>query len=345
MKITFTHTIKFIALLIVLAGVFHKTSAQKYSQFDSVLYAVYADSLSLKKGKQCRMDSQKKGKEADKKIQAYIGKEKYREALSVFEQYKGEILMYQGHSDCFIPFFESMIELYYKVFDEDEARKKAIDLREFGRVYMEEIIAGGRIPKNYFSNSCLLAYDYRMQKEYVKAIGVYECIRSVLKQFGDTTSVAYATALSNEGILFEDFFFDNIEILEEGIDDDAKSTLMEIGAVAIGVLRKANAILNTLPDMKYSVDNVKILFRLLYIYEARDVDVEVVIACIEEIKEIYEVNEWEVDSRYGLARTRLLIGYIQAGEMQKAEELYALIKSQSTGECPSFEEIVRQMAK
>ena len=149
----------------------------------------------------------------------------------------------------------------------------------------------------------------------------------------------------HEGILFEDFFFDNIEILEEGIDDDAKSTLMEIGAVAIGMLRKANAILNTLPDMKYSVDNVKILFRLLYIYEARDVDVEVVIACIEEIKEIYEVNEWEVDSRYGLARTRLLIGYIQAGEMQKAEELYALIKSQSTGECPSFEEIVRQMAK
>ena len=71
---------------------------------------------------------------------------------------------------------------------------------------MEEIIAGGRIPKNYFSNSCLLAYDYRMQKEYVKAIGVYECICSVLKQFGDTTSVAYATALSNEGILFEDFF-------------------------------------------------------------------------------------------------------------------------------------------
>ena len=204
MKITFTHTIKFIALLIVLAGVFHKTSAQKYSQFDSVLYAVYADSLSLKKGKQCRMDSQKKGKEADKKIQAYIGKEKYREALSIFEQYKGEILMYQGHSDCFIPFFESMIELYYKVFDEDEARKKAIDLREFVRVYMEEIIAGGRIPKNYFSNSCLLAYDYRMQKEYVKAIGVYECICSVLKQFGDTTSVAYATALSNEGILFED---------------------------------------------------------------------------------------------------------------------------------------------
>ena len=97
---------------------------------------------------------------------------------------------------------------------------------------------------------------------------------------------------------------------------------MEIGAVAIGMLRKANAILNTLPDMKYSVDNVKILFRLLYIYEAR-----------------------EVDSRYGLARTRLLNGYIQAGEMQKAEELYALIKLQSTGECPSFEEIVRQMAK
>ena len=56
--------------------------------------------------------------------------------------------------------------------------------------------------------------------------------------------------------------------------------------MAIGMLRKANAILNTLPDMKYSVDNVKILFRLLYIYEARDVDVEVVIACIEEITSV-----------------------------------------------------------
>ena len=105
----------------------------------------------LKKVSNAEWIHRKKGKRLIK-IQAYIGKEKYREALSVFEQYKGEILMYQGHSDCFIPFFESMIELYYKVFDEDEARKKAIDLREFGRVYMEEIIAGGRIPKNYFSN-------------------------------------------------------------------------------------------------------------------------------------------------------------------------------------------------
>ena len=135
------------------------------------------------------------------------------------------------------------------------------------------------------------------------------------------------------------FFFKELETLKADANDHVKEILLAIGIKAIEMSKKANTIFNALPEMKYSNENANTLYHLSHIYQAIG-EHSLAIPCIEQLKEIREINEWETDP---LLNTQLLICYIQTGEMQEAKELYDLIKSQSESECPPFEEIIEKV--
>lgn len=48
----------------------------------------------------------------------------------------------------------------------------------------------------------------------------------------------------------------------------------------------------------------------------------------DDVVDIYEKNDWVTDFDYSMARLDLLFTYIEMGEMQKAKELYAVIKAE-----------------
>lgn len=309
------------------------------------LALLFGDTVSFEDVEQDTKRLAAQGEKAYKKIREYIEKEEYRKALDTFETHMVDIYLYFVRSDNNVyPFYEDMIELYYQELDEEEAIKKDIYIRQFCDIIMEEIFAiRGRVPVYYYPNANKLSNIYYKQKDYNMAADIANRIVSVFEQTGDTICTAYAMALSNLGTVYWRVLCSTIDSL--GIDelenepDDVVDILRQTAMSAIDLQRKANAIYNSIPEMKYSEENNNVLLLILEVYSVIQETPD--LQTLEQVRAIYEKNNWETDFYYSMARLNLLFTYIEMGEMQKAKELYAVIKAEDEeNKLPSFKEIV-----
>lgn len=305
---------------------------------------MYGDTISFEDAEQDTKRLAAKGEKAYKKILEYIEKEEYRKALDTFEAHMVDIYLYFGRSDYAYPFYEDMIELYYQELDEEEAIKKDINIRQFCHAIMQGVFAiGGEVPKYYHQNASKLNCIYYKQKDYNQAADIARNIVNVFELTGDTICSGYAMVLSNLGTIYWRMLcciIDSLGIDElENEPDDVVDILRQTAMSAIDLQRKANAIYNSIPEMKYSEENNNVLLLILEVYSVIQETPD--LQTLEQIRAIYEKNNWETDFYYSMARLNLLFSYIKMGEMQKAKELYTVIKAEDEeNKLPSFEEIV-----
>lgn len=302
------------------------------------------DTISLKNVEQEIKRGVAEGEKAYKQILEYIEKEEYRKALDTFDVHIVDIYFYFGHSNYVYPFYEDMIDIYYQELDEEEAIKKDINIRQFCHVIMQSVFAiGGEVPKYYHQNASKLNYIYYKQKDYNQAAVIASNIVNVFELTGDTICSEYAMVLSNLGTVYWRVLCSTIDSLGidelENVPDDVVDILRQTAMSAIDLQRKANAIYNSIPEMKYSEENNNVLLLILEVYSVIQENPD--LQTLEQVRAIYEKNNWETDFYYSMARLNLLFTYIEMGEMQKARELYAVIKAEDKeNKFPSFEDIV-----
>lgn len=233
------------------------------------------------------------GEKAYKQIRAYIEKKEYRKALDIFETNMGSIDLYLGHSNYTYPFHEEMIELYYKVLDEEEAREKAINIRQFNHAIMRYSVVSEKIPIYYFRNASQLSNTYCEKKDYNQAADIAESIISVYEQIGDTCTTGYAVALSNLGAIYWEVLCgvtDSLGINKlENESDEMADILREAAMPAIDMLRKANAIYNSISEMRYSEANLATLMLISKYYSIIQETPD--LQTLEQIRAIYEKND------------------------------------------------------
>lgn len=293
---------------------------------------MYGDTVSFEDAEQDTKRLAAQGEKAYKKIREYIKKEEYQKALDTFEAHMVDIYLYFGCGEYVYPFYEYMLELYSQELTEvEEAIKKDINVRQFYNTIMEGIFAiEGRVPEYYYENANMLSYIYYKQEDYNMAADIANHIVSVFEQTGDTICTSYAMALFNLGSIYWKELCSTIDSL--GVDelenepDDVVDIFRNAAMSVIDLQRKANAIYNSIPEMKYSEENNNVLFLILEVYSVIQETPD--LQTLEQIRAIYEKNDWVTDFDYSMARLDLLFTYIEMGEMQKAKELYAVIKAE-----------------
>ena len=337
--------------MLILPGLSGKIFAQEYSHLDSITQvimrgdcdSVYFDSLAIVQLQNYPREPQRtEGEKACQEIQKYIDNRNYKKALNIFEKNQFNIMMYQEYSFNYVPFCESMIKLYFKAFDKETANKKAIEIREFNHHMMEGVIAlGGNIPKFYFHNLKHLSYNYCLQGDLPQAITYAQHHLEKLYQLQDTTSATFALANGYLGVLY-------LQQLKQQFEKDSieEQYLTDVVPAITIYLIKANNRFDALPDMKYSRENINVLYYLQEFFNLLPnnplID-SLLIGCNKNIRHIHQTNKWEFDTKYSHTLSQLLTLYLYAGETQKAQEIYTEIFTNLTEKekktFPSFKEL------
>ena len=345
----------FIVGILILPGLSGKIFAQEYSHLDSITQvimrgdcdSVYFDSLAIVQLQNYPREPQRtEGEKACQEIQKYIDNRNYKKALNIFEKNQFNIMMYQEYSFNYVPFCESMIKLYFKVFDEETANKKAIEIREFNHHMMEGVIAfGGNIPRFYFYNLQQLVYNYCAQRDLPQAITYTQHRLEKLYQLQDTTSVDFARTNSFLGALY-------LQQLKQQLEKDSieEQYLTDLVLAITKYLIKANERFDALPNKKYSRENINALYYLQEFFNLLPNDDPLIDSLLiisnKKIRHIHQTNEWEFDTQYSNTLTQLLALYLNAGKTQKAQEIYTEIFTNLTEKekktFPSFKELQKR---
>lgn len=283
------------------------------------------------------------GEKPYQRIQQLIEQEKYREALNIYEQHKGALIVYLGNTTANFEFGQQIIALYAQVLDPEAAAAKAIEIRTMNDLMMESVIAmGGDIPAPYLSNKNYLAACYYRQGDYREASAQMTIIFSVMCSQGDTTSADYALVAANLGICTMDMFLNEYSPIEQA-SPAQRDTIGMLASISEYLFSRASKLYNSL-GMRHSVENYNALLRILDIEETFFKEDSVLIPCIEQILDIHAANDWPLDSRTSLARTHLLILYLANGADDKATRLHAQIQAASDDPIPSLDEFKARLS-
>ena len=280
-----------------------------------------------------------KGEKHYQQIWQFAKQEKYREAIDVYEQNKGNIHVYLGNTTAIFEFGMQIVnDIYAKVLDEEAINAKAIEILSLNDALMECVIAmNGNIPALYLSNKNNLAACYYRQGDYKEALAQMTAIFDVMCSQGDTTSADYALITANLGICTMDMFLNEYPPIEQA-SPAQKDTIIMLASISEYLFSRASELYNNL-DMRHSMDNRNALLHVLDIEETFFKCDSVIIPCIEQILEIHAVNDWPLDQRVSLARTHLLILYLANGLDDKATRLHAQIQAASDDPIPSLDEL------
>lgn len=326
-------------LLLALLGGAGRVSAQDGEISDDSIRQIFREGWELAHDKQAMDSLCESGRKPYERLQWCVKKGRSREALDIFQQHKGDLLMFVGYSDNRTRFLEQIIALYHETLDEEAARDSAIALRSFNDAMMETVIAlGGPVPESYLPNKNLLAGDYYLQKDYANALLTLNSMKEFMETACDTASLEYAKTLLNIGSCAKTAFFAYRDATpEEG------ELLGALISVAEATSREASGLLDALGE-HYSKYNVTALFNLLDIYNMLETD-SLYIPRAEQLLDIYEKNGWEVSQEVSWEQVRLLMWYLQLGEEEKARALYAKMQAESDKPLPPLEEVKKRLSE
>ena len=327
-------------LLLILPGTL---SAQADQPANDSIPDYLRQAIELANDPEAMAAAKAKGEKPYRKIRQLAEREKYREALDIYEQNKGDILVHLGNTTANFEFGEQIIALYAQVLDEEAATAKAIEIRTMNDAMMETVIAmGGAIPAPYLLNKNLLGQSYYRQGDYAEAFSQMATILSVLRTQGDTTSADYAHVVSNLGFCAAKIVAGLYPQFEQA-SSAKKDSIAAIAANAESFLSNGSELYNNV-GMRHSAENYNALIHILDIeatFFKRD---SLMIPCIEQILEIHAANDWPLDERASLARTHLLILYLANGDDDRAARLHARMQSESDEPLPTLDELKARLS-